>query len=555
MWRGRWPCVLLLCGAWACDEQAAGDGSPGVTTTNYANYAPGRGNADSVSDAGASALTSGLRAGDAGVTDSRSTTPATGTESQGTSDGGDPEHEPEHQGDTNSMNGGNESIDVLEVNVWTDADRGEMDAQSCKTHADCDDGNVCNGAERCIEEACVSGQALPNGEVCTGSADDWYVCRDGNCLKSRCGDGIVDERALEVCDDGNGERNDGCYDCRHSCETDADCNDSNICNGAERCDPATHTCVAGQPLADGTTCGPDYACWGARCVSTGCGNAFVDSNEECDDGNLEAGDGCGVDCRFECKHDADCDDGNVCNGEETCDLESHVCVRAEPLNCDDGNPCTEDVCDEVLGCIPRLIDVDGDGHAPSTLGECGTDCDDEDPEVFTGAGELCDGKDNNCDGRIDEAAPVWYPDCDGDGFAAGDAVGVQRCEKPSVRAGTCGAGLIGGWTSRSPVESADCWDADPDVYPGQEQSRKTQITGVSGAALPFDYNCDGTQEKRWTNVQTPRSLCILFLSSGQLCGGPSGWKGAKVPECGESAPFTFCDGCVSRLEQRVQECR
>lgn len=49
---------------------------------------------------------------------------------------------------------------------------------------------------------------------------------------------------------------------------------------------------------------------------------------------------------------------------------------------------------------PRF-DVDADGHAPAP---CGGDCDDGDPNVFPGAAELCDARDQDCDTRIDEGA-------------------------------------------------------------------------------------------------------------------------------------------------------
>jgi len=44
-----------------------------------------------------------------------------------------------------------------------------------------------------------------------------------------------------------------------------------------------------------------------------------------------------------------CDDGNVCNGTDTCG--SGACsVHVDPLDCDDTNVCTDDSCDAVLGC-------------------------------------------------------------------------------------------------------------------------------------------------------------------------------------------------------------
>ena len=55
--------------------------------------------------------------------------------------------------------------------------------------------------------------------------------------------------------------------------------------------------------------------------------------------------------------------------------------------------------DEVdIEVLPR--DVDGDGHIDDNFG--GDDCDDDDPSVYAGADELCDGVDNDCDEEVDE---------------------------------------------------------------------------------------------------------------------------------------------------------
>jgi subtilisin family serine protease len=49
-----------------------------------------------------------------------------------------------------------------------------------------------------------------------------------------------------------------------------------------------------------------------------------------------------------CPSDAACNDGNPCNGVETC--RSGMCVAGTPLNCDDANPCTADACNPTAGC-------------------------------------------------------------------------------------------------------------------------------------------------------------------------------------------------------------
>lgn len=79
-------------------------------------------------------------------------------------------------------------------------------------------------------------------------------------------------------------------------------------------------------------------------------------------------------------------------------------VIIDRCDCDDLGPCL------ILppACIPgiceyRSLDLDGDGHSPEICTEVGgDDCDDTDPAIYTGAPEICDGEDNNCNGFIDE---------------------------------------------------------------------------------------------------------------------------------------------------------
>ena len=138
--------------------------------------------------------------------------------------------------------------------------------------------------------------------------------------------------------------------------------------------------------------------------------------------------------------------------------------------CDDGrdNDCDGRV---DVGCV--CTDEDGDGIF-AQIG-CGTarDCDDANAAVYPGAAEICwDDIDNNCNGLVDEGCTCT--DGDGDGYYAQDGCGT----------------------------AADCDDADAAVYPGA-----TEICGDG-----IDDDCDG--------VDLP-------------CGG----GGTSVPDTGQTACY------------------
>ncbi|MBK9266451.1 MAG: DUF4215 domain-containing protein [Polyangiaceae bacterium] len=103
--------------------------------------------------------------------------------------------------------------------------------------------------------------------------------------------------------------------------------------------------------------------------SVKCGNAVVEGDEACDDGNDVSGDGCEADCSYSCDNstpetgNVKCDDGNWCNGPETCS-DAHVCTPGQ--NADDGTSCGNgQIC--IAGAC--LADICGDGYV-NAIEEC-----------------------------------------------------------------------------------------------------------------------------------------------------------------------------------------
>jgi cysteine-rich repeat protein len=232
---------------------------------------------------------------------------------------------------------------------------------SCTEDAQCDDGEPCNGDEVCPgTNACEAGTPLSEATACEADG----ACRGGTCAPAGCGDMVV--AAGEDCDDGNTVPDDGCEnDCTFSCAVAADCDDGDACNGVEGCVEAAHLCTAGVGSDDGTLCDRDSmpatrdVCLGGACAASRCGDAFVDSarGEDCDDGNGVNGDGCDNDCTFSCEDHAECQDGLVCTGVETCDA-THQCVpgMAPPdgTSCEGGGTCRSGIC-LVLGTDGGIV--------------------------------------------------------------------------------------------------------------------------------------------------------------------------------------------------------
>jgi len=83
--------------------------------------------------------------------------------------------------------------------------------------------------------------------------------------------------------------------------------------------------------------------------------------------------------------------------------------------------------------------------------------------------EICDGKDNDCDGEIDEGvinAPVWYYDYDGDGHASELIKAVQQCANPGKTSCPNSKPPCEQYWVKTVESTGDCNDNDDEVHPG-----------------------------------------------------------------------------------------
>jgi len=106
-----------------------------------------------------------------------------------------------------------------------------------------------------------------------------------------------------------------------------------------------------------------------------------------------------------------------CCGDGECTVAPNTeCDGADPDDCDVAGGYGTGVC----GCpdpdtLPGAIDGDTDGYYMGIDAACeNLDCIDDDITIYPGAPELCDGKDNDCNGEIDDINNDY--DVDGDGY-------------------------------------------------------------------------------------------------------------------------------------------
>jgi hypothetical protein len=152
------------------------------------------------------------------------------------------------------------------------------------------------------------------------------------------------------------------------------------------------------------------------------------------------------------------------------------------------HPDADEVCDgKDNDCNGDVDEVDRDDDGQTA---CELDCDDTDPFVFDGAAEACDGIDNDCNGDIDE---IWDGDGDGHSACAGDCDDDDPTVSPGVRElcdgldNNCDGAIDEAFDLDLDGQSTcagDCDDANAAVYVGATES-------CDG----FDNDCDASTDE------------------------------------------------------------
>lgn len=197
---------------------------------------------------------------------------------------------------------------------------GQCEESDVANGTTCFNGNACDGSDTCQAGACTPSGVVPN-------------CNDHNpCTTDSCVIATGCANVLKA----------GCLACGSGEDAGADddagvvyaaCDDGNKCNGVESCG-ADDTCQAGAalPCDDGDPCTADGCS-----PAIGCEHDEIASCMACDD-------------------DADCNDGNQCDGQEVC--VRGICEDAKSLlDCDDHDDCTADECVAKDGCVHTRLSI------------------------------------------------------------------------------------------------------------------------------------------------------------------------------------------------------
>ena len=211
------------------------------------------------------------------------------------------------------------------------------------------------------------------------------------------------------------------------------------------------------------------------------------------------------------------------------------------------------------GCDKLYADKDADGFGPTTDSKClcgpsgvwtalaDGDCNDADGGIYPGALEVCDDKDNNCNGQLDEGVKTtFYIDNDKDGYGA-SFNSKDACTAP--------AGYVG--------SGGDCNDFNDAISPGAAET----CNGI-------DDNCNGQADEGlplvtvWVDIDgdafgakgtTGKKVCLIDQDGdGVGESAPAGWA-LVADDCDDSQATVYpgapelCDGKLNDCKAPVQD--
>ena len=368
------------------------------------------------------------------------------------------------------------------------------------------------GKRHCVKGACVAGEDLicydgnpctsdgcEEGKGCSYLPDDQGVCADDEPCNGTeaCVDGTCIAGQPPVCNDENPCTKDGCHPglgCTYEFDDFQSCADGDVCNGDEICSQGD--CLPGPPLT-------------------------------CDDGNPCTDDGCHsiVGCFAAPNNQADCDDGDECNGEEICD--SGTCLSGDPMECNDGNPCTTDACITEVGCTYVIDDAnqcsDGDfcnGEEVCLGGSCletiAPNCDDGNPCTS----DLC----------VSPSGCTYQP-------TAGQCSDEWACTEDSCDAGECKSKIASDYciVADACVLAGTTDPADPCMHCSPLQSQ------IGWSPLEEGASCGGVATCIGGLCCDPVQNCIDKTCGDDGCGGVCGSCGCGEECGGGQCMFHGCD--------------